>query len=110
MPDFADRLKLLRTMRKLSLDDLAKQLHTSKQTLSRYENRNRYPKAPVISKYAEILHVNPAWLIGYDDDHPVDMELSPRDALKKKIDELNEAQLRVVDSFVQAVSQMKNAN
>jgi len=106
--DFADRLKLIRTMRKLSLDELAKQLHTSKQTLSRYENRLRFPKAPVISKFADLLHVNPAWLIGYDDDHPIDSTPSERELLKMKIDKLDDKQIHVLESLLQAVLKMKD--
>ena len=61
---FGDRLKQIRLERKLSQDEMAKILGTSKQVISRYEKNQRIPKVTVTARYAEILHLSLLWLMG----------------------------------------------
>ena len=105
MADFADRLKLLRKMRDLSLSELAAQLGTTKQTLNRYELKKRFPKAPVIKQFAEKLNVDPAWLIGYDDETKHDG--TKKDMLCKLLERLNDDQLDLIIGIADNI--VKNA-
>jgi len=101
MSDFADRLKLIRTMRDNSLEEMASILNTTKQTLSRYERSERFPKSPVIKRYADKLGVKASWLIGYDDDLPeVTKSSINRDELKSDIDSLCDDQVDAIRSMV----------
>ncbi len=61
---FQERLK--EAMNGMSVTDLAAELDISKQSVSAYINGTRKPKRLTISAMAQILSVNPAWLMGYD--------------------------------------------
>lgn len=61
---FSDRLK--EAMGEISVTELANTLEISKQSVSAYINGKRKPKRIVISEIARVLHVDPAWLLGYD--------------------------------------------
>ena len=50
----------------MTATQLAEKLGMSKQTISAYTTGTRSPKRPVVYVMAEILHVNPLWLLGYD--------------------------------------------
>ena len=63
----ANNLKRLRKERKLTLDDIAEALGTSKQTIHRYENgiiTNVPPEK--VQSLAELLEVTPAELMGWE--------------------------------------------
>lgn len=57
MPTFGENLKAIRKERNLSQEEIAAQLGTSKQVISRYENGQRMPKISVATHYANRLHV-----------------------------------------------------
>ena len=62
--DFGKALKEYRIRGKLSLEDMAKMLDTTKQALSRYERGERQPKISVAAKFSEILGIPMAELAG----------------------------------------------
>lgn len=64
--DFADVLREIREDRKWSQEELAKHLDTSKQVISRYENRQRTPKISVLAKYADALNVSLEYMMGLE--------------------------------------------
>lgn len=57
MTNFSENLKRIRLDRKMSQDDFAKLLGTSKQVISRYETGQRSPKVSVVANYASVLNV-----------------------------------------------------
>lgn len=61
--EFGDKLKIIRTERHMSQEDMAKLLNTSKQVISRYETKQRTPKIAVVTTYAEKLGVPLEYLI-----------------------------------------------
>lgn len=67
MPTFGENLKAIRKERNLSQEEIAAQLGTSKQVISRYENGQRMPKISVATQYANILHVPLTRLIEIQD-------------------------------------------
>lgn len=67
MQKFGDRIKRIRTERKMSQEEFARLLGTSKQVISRYETNQRTPKITVANKYADVLGVSLNWLLGEDD-------------------------------------------
>lgn len=57
MTSFSENLKRLRLERKMTQDELAELLKTSKQVISRYENGQRSPKVSTVAAFAEALNV-----------------------------------------------------
>ena len=60
---FGEILREFRINRRLSQEELAKILGTSKQVISRYENNLRTPKITVVADYAEKLKLEPGYFI-----------------------------------------------
>lgn len=61
---FGERLREIRRERRLTQDEFAAILGTSKQILSRYELEQRSPKIEQVKKYAEKLKVSVDYLLG----------------------------------------------
>ncbi len=64
--EFSKRLKQIRETRKMTQDELASLLGTSKQVISRYETAQRTPKITTVYEYAQKLGVSLEELTGYD--------------------------------------------
>lgn len=67
MSTFADRLKLLREERNITLDELAEKIHSTKSTLSRYENSKRTPNIEFIERVSNFFDVTSDYLLGRTD-------------------------------------------
>ncbi|OFA12392.1 HTH-type transcriptional regulator Xre [Enterococcus faecalis] len=80
---FPERLKELRIEKGITLEELAKNIGTTKTTLSRYENGERSPKLQLVGLLANYFQVDMAWLAGQSiykntlDVLPVYNQLSP---------------------------------
>ena len=62
------RIKQARTMRNMTLDDVADAIKVTKSTIQRYETAQiKRLKMPVLESIAKVLDVNPVWLIGKSD-------------------------------------------
>ena len=74
----ANKIKELRKKNKLTLDEVADALNTSKQTIHRYENGiiSNIPHEK-IERLAEILSVSPSELMGWDDTEYTYQNISP---------------------------------
>lgn len=66
---FRRRLKKLRLEKKLTLEELAKIIGTTKTTLSRYENGERSPKLQLVGALANYFNVDMTWLSGLEDSN-----------------------------------------
>ena len=65
-------LRLKEALGQTSATEFAQAIGVSKQTISAYLNGTRKPKAPTIQVMCDALHVNQAWLLGYETDkHPI---------------------------------------
>jgi repressor LexA len=62
--NFSERLK--EAMDGMPATELAEKIGLSKQAISTYVTGIRSPKQPVIKSISEVLHVSPAWIMGYD--------------------------------------------
>lgn len=83
MADFADRIKLYRTMNGFTQEEVASRLGTNKQTISRYEKGQLIPRLDVAMELAEKLRVDLFWLIGIDD-----IKKAPEDDARKNLCDL----------------------
>jgi|SRR5699024_95477 len=73
---FASRLKSLRNQRKLSQEELAKKINTTKGTISNYENRHSTPSNELLGDLANILNTTTDYLLGRTDNpEPFNKEL-----------------------------------
>ena len=64
----ADRIKYARSLRDLTLDEIADEIGVAKSTVQRYEKGLiASPKLPVLQAIAKTLDVNPMWLCGKTD-------------------------------------------
>ena len=68
---FGKRLRHIRKEHKMTQEDFAKLLGTSKQILSRYEREDRSPRIEVVRKYAEALKVSADYLLGDEEAEAV---------------------------------------
>ena len=64
MATFGENLKLLRKEKGFTLDELTNVLHTTKASLSRYENNKREPRAEFVEKVATYFEVSTDFLLG----------------------------------------------
>ena len=71
---FANRLKHLREIAKLTQVQLAEKLGISRGSISYYENCERTPDIEVLSKVAELFDVNIDYLMGYSENAHSDCE------------------------------------
>ncbi len=67
-----DRIKVLREEEKLTQDELAKYIDTTKQTIHKYENNivTNIPSDKIV-KISEILNCTPAYLMGWTEEKTV---------------------------------------
>jgi transcriptional regulator with XRE-family HTH domain len=80
METFSERLRGLRKKYEISQDKLAKELGTTKATISRYENGLREPKAEFVQQLAGYFHVSVDYLLG-ETDVPEKSKLTPNDRI-----------------------------
>ncbi len=69
MQAFHLRLRQLRQNKRMTLDALAKELGTTKTTLSRYENNKRLPDADFIANAAMFFNVSTDYILNLT-NHP----------------------------------------
>lgn len=71
--NFGERLKDLRTEKKITQQQLAEQIGVSKSVVSFYENRERTPSPDVLIKLAAVFHVSADYLLGIERKKSVDV-------------------------------------
>lgn len=64
---FGERLKQLREEANLTMEQLAANLGTKKQTISRYEKNQREPEYATLIKIAQFFNVSTDYLLGLKD-------------------------------------------
>lgn len=85
--EIGKRIKQARTLRNLTLDDVADEIGVAKSTIQRYENGLiSKPKLPVLQAIADSLRVNPAWVSGQDVPMAIDGSLNS--ILNSRLDEI----------------------
>jgi transcriptional regulator with XRE-family HTH domain len=105
MANFAQRLKELRTIRKLTQNRLAELLNVKPRVYSRWETGDAVPHFDTIVRLADILGVTLDEMAGRSDAPPQAVIRNPElNRLYKKVDQLSDedqkALLVVLDSLV----------
>lgn len=88
MVNFGNRLKSLRTMRRLTQKQIADQAGVAISAISAYESGNRYPSYDVLISLARIFHVSTDYLLGIDKREKID------------ISDLNEEEVDVITHMI----------
>lgn len=99
MNEFHRRLRELRNLKSMTLDDLAKALGTTKTTLSRYENNKRTADSDFIISACDFFGVSSDYMLGIS-DNPLNVD----DLLSKKrimVDDLSAADIATINSIVE---------
>lgn len=66
--NFSDRLKELRTSKGLTMEQLAKEIDSTKGTISNFENKNKKPSLDMLIKLADYFEVSIDYLVGRTND------------------------------------------
>ncbi|MFW9872548.1 MAG: helix-turn-helix domain-containing protein [Candidatus Thorarchaeota archaeon] len=61
--EIGNRIKYLREFLHLSQDQFAKKVGTHKQTISKYERGEQFPKVNMLNPWVDIFNVNLNWLL-----------------------------------------------
>ncbi|MDO4772577.1 MAG: helix-turn-helix transcriptional regulator [Bacillota bacterium] len=99
MNQFYKRLRELRQINRMTLDELAVALNTTKTTLSRYENNKRTADSDFIVTAATFFAVSADYILGLSDN-----PLTVNDLLSKHrimVDDLSESDISTVNSIVE---------
>lgn len=75
---FADNLIELRKLHHMSQDELADQIHVSRQTLSKYETGESLPDIEKCKKLADVFGVTVDDLISYDKEKSLGLSVPPK--------------------------------
>lgn len=67
-PSFASRLKDLRISKGLTMEQLGKDIGSTRATISNFENEQRKPSLEMIIKLADYFQVSIDYLVGRTDD------------------------------------------
>lgn len=67
-PSFASRIKELRLGKGLTMDQLAKDIGSTRATISNFENEQRKPSLDMVIKLADYFQVSIDYLVGRTDD------------------------------------------
>lgn len=102
-----DRIKKLRNELGLTLEEVAKKVGTSRQTIQRYESGeiSNIP-SDKIELLATVLKTSPAYIMGWEQEDVTDGVIytsKDREHTLKAISELNAADFEFVQEFLQRI-------
>lgn len=72
---FGEKLKQLRTARKMSQKELADRPHIAKSVISFYESNNRLPSYKVLIKITQIFNVSADYLLDIAPNRTIDVSI-----------------------------------
>lgn len=77
--EIGNRIKYVRDLREVTLDDIASKVGVAKSTIQRYESgKIQTLKIPVLQSIAYSLNVNPSWLIGNSEEMEIHQNNPPK--------------------------------
>ena len=89
--EIGKRIHNARTLRKYTLDEVAKKIGVAKSTIQRYENgKITKIKLPVIDSIANALAVNPAWLVGKSEEMEIHTTINSSSKILQYYNKLND--------------------
>jgi len=104
MSGVGERIKELRTQKKLTQSDLAKAVGLTYIQVGRYETQKSNPSADVLSKLADALETTADYLMNGSQDDVVSAQLTDKELLKqfKAVEQLDADDKHLVKTFIDA--------
>ncbi len=96
---FHKRLRELRLLNEMTLDELAGALHTTKTTLSRYENNKRTADSDFIISAANFFSVSADYILGLSNNPLLVDDLLSKDRIL--VDDLAETDVTTINSIIE---------
>lgn len=103
-----ERIRMLRERARMTQDDLAKRLNTTKQTIHKYE-KNIVTNIPSdrIEELAKVLDSTPEYILGWENINPVEQAVFEARILKdKELMDMVKLYMNLSESKKRAVRQM----
>ena len=115
-PEIAKRITYILNLRGMKAQELADKTGINKASISQYVNGNHCPSNDTAKSMADVLRVNPLWLMGFD--VPMEIEVIPTEHempehLKryyeyfKRYASLQDSDKTLVDNLIESLSQKK---
>lgn len=95
-----DRIKAKREELGLSQIELAKKMNVSRQAISKAELHDNNITTEKVRKFADALGCTPAFLMGWTEDNPIVQKATLDAKRQKKIDQLTDQELQLVDNLI----------
>lgn len=102
--NIGERIKELRTAKKMTQTDLAKAVGLSYIQIGRYETQKSTPSSDVLQKLAEVLDTSTDFLMLGSRDEIISAQLSDNELLKqfKLVEKLNPEDKHLIKTFIDA--------
>jgi len=102
--EFKDRLKQIRSSKKLSQNELAKLVEVHVTNISRYERGENKPTTQVLSKLANALDTTTDFLMSGSSDERANENISDKELLSlfKRVSSLSSDRKKIVKEFLEA--------
>ncbi|MGG2105504.1 helix-turn-helix domain-containing protein [Lysinibacillus pakistanensis] len=91
------RLKMLRTEKKITQEELGKVVNVTKVSISGYENGNRTPDTETLQKLADFFDVSTDYLLGRADTRNENEDNSLQGWLRSENEDLSEAERKELE-------------
>lgn len=105
-----ETLKILREQKKITQEDLSKEINIKRQCISKYENGIVEPNIETLKKLANFFDVSVDYLIGYKNQNKIDMSglTETQKNIIRMTYELNEIDAARVESYISAKLESEN--
>lgn len=100
---FSKRIKDLREAKRLSMDQLAKELNITKSRVNMWENNGTIPRGDLLIQLAQYFNVSTDYLLGNDDMSGVSKTNIKLNSLQRNLGKLNERELEQAEGMLKAV-------
>lgn len=100
---FSKRIKDLRESKRLSMDQLAKELGITKSRVNMWENNGTIPRGDVLIQLAQYFNVTTDYLLGNDDMSEVSTTNAKLNSLQRNLGKLNDRELEQAEGMLKAV-------
>ena len=101
---FGDILKKLRQDKKITQEELAIKINSSRSNIANYENNNNMPSVEILERLAKIFDVSTDYLLGKTDIKSNKLDLTEDDiAFIKNVKKLNETNKMLIENTIEAL-------